>query len=43
MIITIIFTALGAIAWYLYDLNRAVKILENEVKEIKDKILKINS
>ena len=43
MIITIIFTALGAIAWYLYDLNRAVKILENEVKEIKDKILEIKS
>lgn len=43
MIITIIFTALGAIAWYLYDLNRAVKILENEVKEIKDRILEINN
>ncbi len=43
MIITIIFTALGAIAWYLYDLNRAVKILENEVKEIKDKILEMKS
>lgn len=43
MIITIIFTTLGAIAWYLYDLNRAVKFLENEVKEIKDKILEIKS
>lgn len=43
MIITIIFTALGAIAWYLYDLNKAVKILENEVKEIKDKILEMKS
>lgn len=43
MVITIIFTALGAIAWYLYDLNRAVKILENEVKEIKDRILEINN
>ncbi|BFO29869.1 hypothetical protein KoxyNG13_003420 [Klebsiella pasteurii] len=43
MIITIIFTALGAIAWYLYDLNNAVKNLENEVKEIKDKILEMKS
>lgn len=43
MIITIIFTALGAIAWYLYDLNRVVKTLENEVKEIKDKILEMKS
>ena len=43
MIITIIFTALGAIAWYLYDLNNAIKILENEVKEIKDKILEMKS
>lgn len=43
MIVTIIFTALGAIAWYLYDLNRAVNILENEVKEIKDKILEMKS
>lgn len=43
MVITIIFAALGAIAWYLYDLNRAFKILEDEVKEIKDKILEINS
>lgn len=38
MIITIIFASLGAIAWYLYDLNKAVKTLENEVKEIKDKL-----
>ncbi|WP_264766550.1 hypothetical protein [Klebsiella oxytoca] len=43
MVITIIFTALGAIAWYLYDLKRAVKTLENDVKEIKDKILGIKS
>ncbi len=43
MIITIIFTALGAIAWYLYDLNRALKNLENDVKEIKDRILEINN
>lgn len=43
MIITIIFTALGAIAWYLYDLNRVVKTLENEVKEINDKILEMKS
>lgn len=43
MIITIIFTALGAIAWYLYDLNRAVKTLENEIKEIKNKTLERHS
>lgn len=42
MIVAIIFTALGAIAWYLYDLNRTVKTLENEIKEIKYKILKNN-
>lgn len=43
MIITIIFTALGAITWYLYDINKAVRILENEVKEIKDKKSEINN
>lgn len=38
MIIAIIFTSLGAISWYIYDINKAVKILEIEVKELKEKL-----